>query len=73
MELAGWGAKVRNGAVSSSFKRITVRVFSMRYSLKCIIFQDNIKKNSFAAISNVKDICFILFYKIFIVPKSIFV
>jgi hypothetical protein len=32
VELAGWGAKVRNGAVSSTLKRITVRVFSMRYS-----------------------------------------
>jgi hypothetical protein len=72
VELAGWGAKVRNGAVSSSLKRITVRVFSMRYSLKCIIFQDNIK-NSFAAISNVKNICFILFYKRCIVPSSMYV
>jgi hypothetical protein len=37
VELTGWGAKVRNGAVSVNLKRITLKVFPMRYSFKYIL------------------------------------
>jgi hypothetical protein len=31
VELIGWGSKTRTGAVSSTLKRITLSVFTMRY------------------------------------------
>jgi hypothetical protein len=36
VELIGWGSKVRSGAASDNLKRITIKVFPMRYILNLI-------------------------------------
>jgi hypothetical protein len=39
VELIGWGAKVRSGAVSSQLKRVTLSVITMRYSITFSVFK----------------------------------